>query len=217
MPVAWLPLVLHVSAAVMLLSVWASEWAMVKRKGWMRCQCPEFVQGLCPLPKGSAKDMELLGEHDWDRVRAWLYWTAAAYCFLPLMHGAIVGSLFVKALGYFDEDLPRGMSVDAKMGGGYLGLAAGSAAAAVVAAVCVTVRWYLGRPVKGWMDQQEAALDAPGGEAYEGFRGGGRDRVTAREAGELHAPAAEPYEGYRCGEAYEGPRAGEADRLAQRY
>ena len=209
MSLAWLPLLLHVSVAAVLLWLWACEWMIVKKKGWMRCQCPKFVQGLCPLPKGSAKDMELLGEHDWDKVRAWLYWTAVAYCFLPLLHGAIIGSLFVSALGYFDHDLPHGMSVDAKLGGGYLGLVAGSAAAAVVSALCVTVRWYLGRPVKGWMDQQEAGgLDPAGGEAYEGYRGGGRGGLAQRETGGLHAAGAEPYE---------GPHGGKTDRLAQRY
>ncbi|KAK1834453.1 hypothetical protein QBC39DRAFT_343142 [Podospora conica] len=203
--VAWLPVLLHVGAAAMIAWVWACEWMMAKKKGWMRCQCPEFMQGIpgvCPMPVGTARDMEKLGEHDWNKVRAWLYWTAALYCLLPVIHGSVMGSLFLRALRGFDDDLPHGMSVNGRYGTAYLGLVGGSFAAAVVAALCVTARMYFGKPAKTWIDQQEAG-HASGGEGYEGYRGAGEGMVPQKVEG-IYTPRA--YEGYGGG--------GEADRLA---
>ena len=158
LPLAWLGFALHLGVAGSVVAMWVfestgKEW----RCRWMRCRCPSAVlRRFCPLPKGTREEEVAMMDHDdervWDGVRVSLYWVAAVYALLPAVYGLLIGSMFVAALRRFDEDLPEGMSVDAELGGGFLRLAWGSAGFAVLSAVCVTGRWWLGRKPMGWMD-----------------------------------------------------------------
>lgn len=122
--------------------------------------------------------MEGLDEHAWDRVRVYLYWMAAAYALLPAVHGLLMGAMFVAALERFESDLPKGMHMDAQLGRGFLWLAWGGGGCAVMSSLCVTGRWWLGKP-RGWVEQQQqqhlwvldaAAGEAPGGEYRDAER-----------------------------------------------
>jgi hypothetical protein len=144
---------------VVMASMWAAEWVIDSEKcRWMRCQCPSVLKRFCPLPRGTKEEVETLDEHAWDGVRVPLYWIAAAYALLPAVYGLLIGSMFVAAMRSFDEDLPRGMSVDARLGDGFLRLAWSSAGFAVLSAVCVTGRWWLGKRPKGWMDRLDVGV-----------------------------------------------------------
>ena len=148
----------------------------------MRCQCPGLVKRFCPLPKGTREEVEGLEEHVWDGVRVFLFWTGAAHCFLPAVHGLLMGVMFVSAVRGVESDLPKGMSMDVRLGRGYLGLAWGGVGCAVVSVLCVTGRWWLGKP-RGWMEEQQhlGVLDGSAGEGSGEYTDGERDR-NGREA-----------------------------------
>lgn len=164
MPLAWLPFVLHLSAVVVMGLTWVAEWTIKRKKWWMRCQCPSLLKRFCPLPKGTQEEVEGMDEHAWDGVRVYLYWTAAAYTLLPAVHGLLMGAMFIAALRRFETDLPKGMGMDVQLGRGFLGLSWGGFGCAIMSALCVTGRWWLGKP-RGWMEQQDlGVLDVAVGE-----------------------------------------------------
>ncbi|KAB5536346.1 hypothetical protein GE09DRAFT_347277 [Coniochaeta sp. 2T2.1] len=135
-PLAWFPFMLHLSAVVVMLLVWAAEVMIKKKKWWMRCQCPSFLKRFCPLPKGTKEEVEALDEHAWDRIRVYLYGTAAAYALPPAVHGLLMGAIFVGALRGFERDLPEGMGVDVVAGKAEEGLDGAAAAGSWGADCC---------------------------------------------------------------------------------
>ncbi|KAF7553781.1 hypothetical protein G7Z17_g3402 [Cylindrodendrum hubeiense] len=149
----WLTWIMLFSALVVCIITIANEWIIRKRPYWMRCRC--FIgKRYCPRPTGTKEELEQLDDQVWDTVRLCYWALTAAYFLLPAGHGTFHAIFLPHFMGYIEERMPEGFSMNPRRNMKGEIMMWGAFVASTVSTLCMLVKWRLSRRPKGWMDDQ---------------------------------------------------------------
>ncbi|KAH6623782.1 hypothetical protein F5144DRAFT_659050 [Chaetomium tenue] len=146
---AYLGLFIHFLSVLVVVYIFRLEVCVRYRPGWMRCQCWwRWARRVCPLPKGTREEVDVMGGERWDAARVWMYAALVGYGGMGIVWEGMVGGFLLRNVGWVEETLVRsglGGKGLLEMGWGerWWVVSWGGVGAAMVALVCVSVRMRL--------------------------------------------------------------------------